>query len=311
MNNTTYKQSPEQLYRAYQTTRDNLTVQDLRSLISAAQASAHEHAIHLIVAAAENQQTIDKTSSAEEKNGSIIFDLFKRAFTRDLTKVWVGPVAALTVALLVTSNFQTSNEYLPRELGQFASCDQCWKYLQSSKMRGAIPGLSRLDLDQRFAAKLGEASAKLRVLLVSSPGSEKEPLLQVLNDLRQLESFFGDELQRSMTKPYASTEKILIAMRTDMQSNEHRSIFTAAEGLQLTTVFARRALLENVQLGLLSSLSSTIQLVAKLKSKTAQQGHNLAVLKKLVFPGAGISFSKQELDLILDTCALLTESIER
>ena len=235
MNKTTQKLRPDELYREYQDTRDNIPSNIFNNLKDEAGALQHEENIHVILERAKSHTAVPPAynTAGDEKGGASngIRNLLDK-LSQMLNPVWAG--ALITAALVTVIGV---NSLVPSSAPHYLSnCEQCLSHAMnaSALTRSTALGVS-ISVESRKAAKLGRIHAKLLV----SQMAELPQLAEVA--LTELEKFSSRADDTQLKQIAASKNVNHVIDRLANHSAGQSIVFNAANALFIANVSAREA----------------------------------------------------------------------
>lgn len=235
MNETVKKNTPEELYRAYQAGRDNISPVVLTNLREAAEQKRHEEGIHAILEQAKTAPGRSSNTAVNTDTHQPINNIVER-FKEWFSPAWGGAaVAAALIAMVAVPMFNSTGLNPAGHLSHLAGCDECAQHARNASplTRSTSIGQARVAPEAITAAKLGRISAKLKIAQAAG--------------LSTLETSARNELQKLATRT-ENSELTALAEANDMgktlagielYTQGQGKVFAASEALFVANVSAR------------------------------------------------------------------------
>ncbi len=229
----THHSPPDELYREYQSSRDNIPQASLTALRSAAENKRAEDNINAILEQAKpiharGEQTSVTESKSEHKSvfTGIMDWLFGNA--------WGLGSAAIAGALVALVGLPFFSQNIP-PYSQFSECGDCASYIAnaSALTRSATLTRQRTNPEQRLAAKKGRLSAKLEIANAAKLTAVKEQAFKEFEKLAERDANLSTQGQSSDVK------SVINALATSSSNNS--DVYLASKALFIANVTARNA----------------------------------------------------------------------
>ncbi len=239
------QKSPEELYREYQSTRDNIPQSVLKTIRQGMDNDRAEDAIHSILEQAKPLHGNPKSSTRrnEAKQEDSLLQKVRQWFNPGFQLGGLAVAGALAFAL-----FSPMLELTPNTEGtyaQFSNCAECASYVANASVltRSTAIGQKRIEPQQRLAARLGRLSAKFEIAKTTK--SEKI----TANAFNELKKFSTANAALEKATSSLNIETALTALRNE--SKQHLTVFEASKALFIVNVSARNA--HNIDASLLQT----------------------------------------------------------
>lgn len=251
MNDLTQKNTPDELYREYQNTRDNIPESVYSEIVSKAEQVRHDENIHQILQQAKIAENSRAQSPAQTNDVKASFaDRIKNLFTLAPAKTWGTAFASVALAVIILPIAMNSSAPQFSEVAHLDGCTQCGAYISnaSATTRSVAPGLSKTDPQARIAARLGRINASVKI---SAMLEDDAALSASFKELRKLTN-------KAPKTESATTNDMLNAIQLALTENRFKTTFTAAEAIHIAEITARFALNEGQSNGVRDTLNSAV-----------------------------------------------------
>lgn len=149
------------MYREYQTQRDNIAAENYAELIEETAAKNSEDHIHRILQHAKSYQNTNKKTenSTKQDNHTGLLTSLVRLFKNP--KVLGSALAASCAVIIMPALIPTPGHQL--NLAQFKDCPQCGSYFEAYSVRGVNPLPSAITPQEKVSARTGQIIARLMI----------------------------------------------------------------------------------------------------------------------------------------------------
>ncbi len=288
MKKTNNPKAADELYRDYQTHRDNIPPALLNNLRAAAASQSHEDNIHVILEQAKVQGA--QATSAESKPVQLenaASPSFGQRLRDWFSPAWGGAIAAAAlIAIVAGPNLLNNSPY-----SHLANCAECVSHARnaSALTRSTAIGQAPLSVPERTAARLGRISAKLKI-------AESANLSQLDQSARQELIKFAKQTDNELLLTAAGADHSdTVRLLNDIAQAESVR-FNASESLFIANVSARNALKSDNAADALPSFGAALEdfnriqqpselqrnLASQLQSVLATPDLTEAKLKKII-----------------------------
>lgn len=254
MNKMTQERPPNELYREYQATRDDISPQVFDSLMDSAANRKHEDNIHAILEQAKVAHTTTNQHNNVEninkpKNGLL------KSLSQWWNPVWGGAAVAtaLIAAIAVPLVYEVS-PYGSSKGAYLAGCSDCANYAANASALTRSSNLGKpIPVQVRTAAKLGRIQAKFEIAQITQLSALQNSAAKELNTLAER---LGSEQLKSLS-PTSDLGQAMSGIERYAKSDIE--VFNASKALFIANVSARDAKVRLATLALQASNSEAVK----------------------------------------------------
>lgn len=281
MNDSTKKSAPDQLYREYQNSRDNIPESVYQEIISKAEQVQHEDNIHLILQQAKlSGNTNAQQTSSTNSQAQSIAERIKALFTDSPVKSFGTAFASIALAVIILPIAMNSSPQFS-ELSHLDGCADCAAYINNASVttRSVTPGLSAIAPENKIAARLGRLSASLKI----AAALEQDSILQAsLPELKKLAAATtNSELKNSLQSGEINTHDLITAVKGAIVNRQLEKIFLAAESIHIANITARFAVNEGQTGAVMQTLSDATRIFAEIDEPSILQQNLLNEMRTI------------------------------
>ena len=281
MNDSTKKYAPDQLYREYQNSRDNIPESIYQEIVSQAEQVQHEDNIHLILQQAKlSDNTKAQQTSPTNSQAQSIAERIKALFTVSPVKSFGTAFASVALAVIILPIAMNSSPEFS-EVSHLDGCADCATYINNASVttRSVTPGLSSISPEEKIAARLGRLSASMKIAAALEQDSILEASLPELKKLAAGST--NSELKNSLQSTEMNPLDIISAVKGAMVNSQFEKNFIAAESIHIANITARFAVNEGQTSAVMQTLSNAARNFAEIEKPSVLQQNLLNEMRAI------------------------------
>lgn len=278
MVNDNKKHDAAELYRQYQSSRDNIPSSVLSHILSEADQALNESSIHGLIEAAKvaSYSSDNGTSSAKKESWfSSVANQIKMAIRINTKPLGAAFACLAIIAVLVPilGEYKAGNNF--SETAHLSDCAKCSSYLANALAITRGPSFGSGNSDARIASKIGLIQALLKIETNQESVNANSFVYAQINRLPK--SIIDDELSSLFARD-AHIPEIIAALQ---ERSPDVKISQASEALFIANITSRFAIdnpqSNDISIKLHQSWSSALELMQSINQTTDQQ--SLAIEK--------------------------------